>query len=117
MHELENPDMEVATEMIGGDASILPTIIEAFLEEVPELISTMGGALEARDPKGFCKAVHTLKSTLQVFGVPNTVSLTQNLEETSREGSLDAADQEFGQLTGQVDHMIKLLNEYLANNK
>lgn len=84
----------------GGDFMV--ELIDAFLEDAPQLVNQMKGALAAQDSESFRRAAHTLKSNARTFGAEHLAALAHELETMGRENNLETGDR------------LKVLEEALA---
>ena len=62
-------DWATAVRAVNGDQQLLDQVVQAFMEEGPQLLKTMESAIESGEQKRFYRAIHTLKSALRTFGV------------------------------------------------
>jgi len=73
---------------MGNDAEVVKELIQSFLEEGPKLLAegraacAQGNALEVQ------RAYHTLKSTAATFGAMQLSSLSKEIEQAARNGTL-----------------------------
>jgi len=80
-------DWAVALRAVNGDEDLLGQVLQAFLEEGPQLVEALQTSFAARDAKRFQRAAHTLKSALRTFGVA-CHERVERLELAVREGGL-----------------------------
>ena len=52
----------------GTDAEFVVELVDAFLDEAPQLLASMHQALDAGDATAFRRAAHSLESNGQTFG-------------------------------------------------
>ena len=81
-------DWNQAHQAVNHDKELLRHVVEAFLEECPQLIETMRDSLGVRDLKRFQRAAHTLKSGLRMFGISPLATDVEKLEMTAKSGQL-----------------------------
>jgi len=62
-------DWRIAERAVNDDQELLDQVVEAFLEEGPQLVSTMQETFRLQEWKRFQRAAHTLKSAFRTFGV------------------------------------------------
>ena len=75
-----------ATSIGGGAESIVAEIIETFLQDTPELITQMRGAVAGGDPLMLDRAAHTLKSSSATVGALVLSTRCTEIEEQARRG-------------------------------
>jgi hypothetical protein len=71
-------DWQMARRAVNEDEELLQQVLEAFLEEGPQLLVTMQESVIVHDLKRFQRATHTLKSGLRMFGI---MSLAEDVEQ------------------------------------
>jgi len=75
---------------VGED--FIGELIDAFLEDAPELIAGMKTALAHNDVEAFRRAAHSLKSNSMTFGANELAETARALEETGKSGNLAGVD-------------------------
>ncbi len=73
-------DLEMLNELAEGDNEYKTTIINMFLESMPESIQKMEEELAAQNWDNFYKAAHYAKSSLSVVRVPDMHTLANTME-------------------------------------
>jgi two-component system, sensor histidine kinase and response regulator len=84
-------DWEAAMSVVAGDRQLLQEIVEAFLEECPELIEQARVAVAAGDATQIRRAGHTLKGVMRTLGLESAALLAADLEEMGRSANLESA--------------------------
>ncbi len=108
-------DLSGPMELMEGRLDILVSVIEAFLEEAPEMFQQIDDALRDQDAVVASRAAHTIKGGLRILQLEEDVQAWNRLETIAREGRLDQFSQELnevrqatterlGQLKAFVDH-------------
>jgi HPt (histidine-containing phosphotransfer) domain-containing protein len=64
-------------------------LIDAFLDDAPNMISAMQTALDAKDVESFRRNAHSMKSNANTFGATELAALAKELETMGRESNLD----------------------------
>ena len=67
-------------------------LIDAFLEDAPNMIQNMRTALETKDVESFRRNAHSLKSNAQTFGAAELGGLARELEFMAKENNLDVGN-------------------------
>jgi HPt (histidine-containing phosphotransfer) domain-containing protein len=70
------------------DAEFVAELIEAFLEDSPELIAQLKQSQNDNEPAVFQRAAHTLKSNGASFGAMQLAELAKELEMVGKSGDL-----------------------------
>jgi HPt (histidine-containing phosphotransfer) domain-containing protein len=77
-------------QMSGED--FINELIDAFLEDGPNMIAAMRNALLAQDIESFRRNAHSMKSNANTFGAVELSGLARELELMARENNLDVGD-------------------------
>ncbi len=67
-------------------------LIDAFLEDAPQMIQSMRSALGAKDIESFRRNAHSLKSNAYTFGATELGTLARELEYMAKENNLEVGD-------------------------
>jgi PAS domain S-box-containing protein len=94
---------EVASELIG-----------LFLEDTPNLLAELRGAVGQKDAKGLERAAHTLKSNSATLGAMTLSALCQELEVMGRAGTLEGAAEKVAQVQAEYERVKAELEEQTA---
>ena len=92
--------------LMDGDRELLLELIGVFLEDAPQRIQAVRGALADRDADAVYRAAHALKGSAGNFGAPEVVSRANRLEALAQENDLDAAAIEFEFLETDMNQLV-----------
>jgi histidine phosphotransfer protein HptB len=67
-------------------------LIEAFLDDGPNMLNNMQIALETKDVESFRRNAHSLKTNAITFGAMELGAQAKDLEYMARENNLDVGD-------------------------
>ena len=84
---IDKATFEELKQMSGED--FINELIDAFLDDAPNMIQNMESALEARDVESFRRNAHSLKSNANTFGAMELATLAKELEFMGKENNLD----------------------------
>lgn len=87
MPAIEKVTFEELRQMSGPD--FIDELIDAFLEDAPNMISQMEAARAAGDAETFRRNAHSLKSNANTFGAMELGVLARELEFMGKEKNLD----------------------------
>ncbi len=73
---------------ISGE-EFINELIDAFLDDAPNMIQNMQSALETRDVDSFRRNAHSMKSNANTFGAMDLGVLAKELEFMAKENNLD----------------------------
>jgi HPt (histidine-containing phosphotransfer) domain-containing protein len=105
-----------AFDTVQGDQELLRLVAEAFLEECPQLVGQLRGAIAARDCPVVRRAAHTVKGSLRTFAADEPIQLAARIEEMGRTESLDAAPETFDTLAKKLDSIMTELTEFVSHS-
>jgi len=77
-------------QMSGAD--FINELIDAFLDDTPDMIRNMYTALDKKDIESFRRNTHSLKSNANTFGATELGALAKELEFMARENNLEVGD-------------------------
>ena len=90
MSVIDKATFEELKQMSGAD--FINELIDAFLEDAPDMIENMQIALAAHDVESFRRNAHSLKSNANTFGAMGLGLLAKELELMGKENNLDAGN-------------------------
>ena len=101
MSVIDQATFDELKQMSGED--FINELIDAFLDDAPNMIQNMRVALAAKDVESFRRNAHSLKSNANTFGATELSALAKELEMMAKENNLD------------VDNRIEVLNDSFDN--
>jgi HPt (histidine-containing phosphotransfer) domain-containing protein len=87
MPTIDQATFEELKQMSGED--FINELIDAFLDDAPNMLSNMQIALDTKDIESFRRNAHSLKSNANTFGATELASLAKELESMAKENNLD----------------------------
>jgi HPt (histidine-containing phosphotransfer) domain-containing protein len=90
MPVIDKATFEELKSLSGAD--FINELIDAFLEEAPDMIQNMQTALQANDTESFRRNAHSLKSNANTFGAVELGTLAKELEAMARENNLEVGN-------------------------
>ena len=100
MSVIDKATFEELKQMSGED--FINELIDAFLDDAPDMLANMRSAFEAKDVESFRRNAHSLKSNANTFGAPELGQLAKELEFMAKENNLD------------IGNRLEVLNEAYA---
>lgn len=97
MPAIDKLTFEELKQMSGVD--FINELIDAFLEDAPQMVQSMRSALDAKDVESFRRNAHSLKSNAHTFGATELGTLARELEYMAKENNLE------------VGNRLEILNE------
>ena len=90
MPVIDKTVFEEIKQMSGED--FINELIDAFLDDAPNMFRNMYAALETKDVESFRRNAHSLKSNANTFGALELGVLAKELEFMAKENNLDVGD-------------------------
>jgi HPt (histidine-containing phosphotransfer) domain-containing protein len=90
MSVIDKATFEEIKQMSGED--FINELIDAFLDDAPNMFTNMHAALASRDVEAFRRNAHSLKSNANTFGATELGALAKELEFMARENNLDVGN-------------------------
>jgi HPt (histidine-containing phosphotransfer) domain-containing protein len=87
MPVIDQMTFEELKQMSGED--FINELIDAFLDDAPNMIKSMQSALDSKDLESFRRNAHSLKSNASTFGATELGALAEELEFMGKENNLD----------------------------
>ena len=87
MPVIDQATFEELKQMSGED--FITELIDAFLDDAPNMLSNMESALEAKDVESFRRNAHSLKSNANTFGASELGELAKELEQMGKDNDLE----------------------------
>ncbi|NLY02392.1 MAG: response regulator [Rhodopirellula sp.] len=106
-----------ALEAVGGDESLLCSLIQSALEEAPGLLAEIHEAVAERDTATLQRAAHALKGSLRCFGPTSASDRARKMEAAAKSGRLDEAEAILPRLEEDVKQLLPTLSSYLDESK
>jgi HPt (histidine-containing phosphotransfer) domain-containing protein len=97
LHAIDKATFEELKQMSGTD--FINELIDAFLEDAPNMIQNMQRAAATGDVESFRRNAHSLKSNAYTFGATELGQLAKELEVMGKEKNLD------------IGNRLEILNE------
>ena len=106
-------DWKVAMHSVCEDRELLKAVVETFLIEAPRLMEMLRGAVQRSEPAGVVQSAHTLKTSLNYFGVRKGFELALHLEKMGRQSELTGIAEPLAAFEEQMAQVTSVLNEYM----
>jgi len=87
MPEIDKATFEELKQMSGED--FITELIDAFLDDAPNMLANMQSALETKDVESFRRNAHSLKSNANTFGATELGVLAKELEQMGKDNDLE----------------------------
>ena len=111
-------DWQLARRAVNQDENLLRQVVDAFLDEGPQLMQTMRTSSGSGDWKQFQRAAHTYKSGLRMFGINALADEVERLEMAAKSGKLaDTPNAWMDQVTSRSQGMLTELKTFSISDQ
>lgn len=107
-------DWDAALAAVSGHQAILDSIIEAALEEMPELLSQLHQSIEASDAAVIHRSAHTIKGAMRSFQPVRLIDIASQIESLAASSSAQRLLPLYKELEEQVDSVLAELRQSRA---
>ncbi len=108
---------EEALRAVGGDRSLLCSLIQTALEEAPGLLAEIHEAIAEKDAGALRRLAHKLKASLRCFGPTAAFDRARKMEEAATGNRLDEAGAMLDRLEEEVKQLLPALSNYLEESE
>ena len=98
---IDRSALEQMLDATGGDPEFLAEMIDEFLADSPQLLTSMRVALVSGDAVELRRAAHSLKSNSSNFGAHALAELCRDMEERGKVAALDGASELFDRIEAE----------------
>ena len=95
-----------------GDASLVTTLVDLYLDQAPKLIADIEKAAASKDSVALERSAHTLKGSVGNFRAKNAWQLAQSIEYAGRSGDTSAVPEIIRELTEELARVKTTLESY-----
>jgi len=110
-------DVALAIQGLGGDEKLLYEIVEIFVEECPNQITSLRHAIEEGTCAGVEAAAHSLKGQFGYLGIGEASQKACELEEMGRARDLLHAAEVFTAFEAEVSELLILMRAWMAETE
>lgn len=94
---------------------ILDSVIEAVLEEGPDLLAQLGQAIDESNAAVVQRSAHTIKGVMRSFNSKPVTEVAEQMEALGESGQLDEAPELYNQLTVLLNQALDEIRESLSD--
>jgi PAS domain S-box-containing protein len=92
-----------------GDEELMSELVSIFKENTPQIVQSIGDAIEKRDAPALAVSAHKLLSSLGAFGARQAGSLALRLERNGQENDFRGTKERFTELERETDRIYAAL--------
>jgi HPt (histidine-containing phosphotransfer) domain-containing protein len=89
-------------ERLGGDEDLLREMASLFLQNYPEMLTSIRSAVDAGDANALERSAHTLKGSVGNFSARSAFEAAARLEHLAREGDLEEVGDAYAGLVREI---------------
>jgi two-component system sensor histidine kinase/response regulator len=104
-------DLPAALSIVDGDRDLLLDLIVVFLEDYPQSVAELEGAIHTGDTQRMAHVAHSLKGTVMSFGAKTASTLAYRLETMGRQAELEGAPLVLQQLERELERIAIFVTE------
>ena len=93
------------------DPAALVELLDAYLQDSPQLIEQMHAGVAAGDIESVRRAAHSLKSNSASLGANRLANVTRELEMIAKSGTLDGAAPKLAAVEAEYAQLLPILVE------
>ena len=105
-------DFQTLVTAYGDALDVLDEIIAIFLEETPQRIEKLKGALEGRNFEALHRVSHGLANTTGTLRADNALKLAREIEAHARKQETDGVPALIDSLESEVNEVLRQIEEY-----
>ena len=92
-----------------GDEELMKELVSIFQENTPQIVQSIGDAIEKRDAPALAVSAHKLLSSLGAFGAREAGTLARRLERHGQENDFRGTKERFTELERETDKIYAAL--------
>jgi len=98
---------------VGDDPAAIQNMVRIFLQTTPELLEAINQSFKQQYAENMAKAAHSLKPTLDVFGIDSLHEVIRKIEQKAR---AEALDNELHELLNKLNTVLEDVFKSLKTN-
>lgn len=110
--ELDSSMLDEIRDLADGDEDLLGEIIDTYLDDVLQRLSTLRAAVAERDAERIHRTAHTIKGSSANLGLLGMVDTCRAVVEAGRAGDLDDIDARLAAIEAAFDRARAILAEH-----
>jgi PAS domain S-box-containing protein len=102
---------DVLIKSFKDDHNLFKELVEIFVNDYPQMLTSLRESLKTTDAKTFSRTAHSLKGMLRNFEAEVAADTAFDLEKKGKQGELDGTDQIIDNLAAQLDEVAQNLEQ------
>ena len=107
-------ELAALLKVVGDDRELLGEVLEAFLEECPEIMDAIRAAIRQGDAAGLRRATHKLKGSLRSLRIKPAADYAEQLETSAAAANPPFVDERLSALEREIDRVTLTFRELLS---
>ena len=95
-----------------GDEELMRELVSIFQENTPQIVESIGDAIEKRDAPALAVSAHKLLSSLGAFGAREAGTLARRLERHGQENDFRGTKERFAELERETDKIYTAIADF-----
>jgi len=106
-------DWTEAHRAVQGDVDLLKIVVQAFLEECPQLMTGIRQSIDLQDAGAVRTSSHSIKGSARYFGAKRVFDRAYEIEQMAARGSLHKAGLATDALQRELDLLLPILDNFV----
>ena len=106
-------DKDEILKTFDGETEFLTELVEIFISDTPEQLSSIKEAVDNRNSKDLEKSAHKLKGAVANFGEKSAFETAQTLEMMGKECRLNGVEEVYDTLVKEIERLVNALKEFV----
>ncbi len=94
---------------MSNDQAAVKNMVGLFLQTTPELLASINKGFQEKDAALLTKSAHTLKPTLDIFGIDAMYDPIRKIEKAGKENTMNAETEQL------IDQLNQILDKVFAD--
>ena len=109
-------NLEQALEMAGGDKEFVKELFRLFVDDCPQKLQEIKGAIDRKDFSKIAEIAHTLKSSSGNLGITAMYKLCLEIEKQAKEKRLENMEDLYVSLKREYERFRQFVSEFEKRN-
>lgn len=105
-------DREIYNALRNDIGSAFSTLVQGFLDDLPDYIRSLKDAVSVRDCHAFADVAHSIRGSAGNFGARRLVGYCQQLETLGREQQIEGADRLLGTIVDECGLLYQFFEQH-----
>lgn len=107
-------DWDVVLDAMGGNRKLLDDVAKAMALEIPTCLGQIDQAINQSDAVVLCRAAHTIKGSLRIFGPTAAGEIAGEIESQAKSGDCQGTENQIQRLKVEIQGFLHELNAFVS---